>query len=533
MTRNRPCECGSGKRFKHCHGQLTQLAFVASTLNPLSPVRERERERQQGRGRAIVSFDLEDGRRGVAVHSTLFAGPWKTFADFLLHYIKVRLGEAWGTAELKKPEPVRHPLLQWYGELCRQQVASKTGHPDEISSAPAYGVWGAYLGLAYDLYTAEHAGFAKQQPEEFHRLLARLRHVDQFNGARFELKCAGFFLRAGFTLAWEKEAGRGSRVGEFLATWPASARTFWVECRSSQSGRNSGRFQRRLADALRKPSAYERIVLIDLNRPGQVRSEANDWRINVVNQLRILEQAPSSRLLPPAFVILTNFPDRHHLGEAVPDAGAVLEGFNMQHHRLGPQSIAAVLEERERYPEIEALMSSMREHTDIPSTFDGSIPGLDPVDRLIIGRAYRMDDGFTGVLTDVVVMEPTREAVLSIHDGHSRRLYRSPMSDDEFRAWQRYPDTFFGRLEGSKRSADDPVQLYDFLLETYRTTSREKLLEFMTSWPDRTRREQMSHAELAKHYCLALANSAAERANAAVPTHIARMRPIGVRQDEA
>lgn len=104
MTRNPPCECGSGKGFKQCHGQLTQLAFMASTLGPVSPIRERERTRQKGRGRAIVSLDLEDGRRGVAVHNKLFAGPWKTFADFLLHYIKVRLGEAWGKAGLKKPE---------------------------------------------------------------------------------------------------------------------------------------------------------------------------------------------------------------------------------------------------------------------------------------------------------------------------------------------------------------------------------------------------------------------------------------------
>jgi hypothetical protein len=36
-----------------------------------------------------------------------------------MYYIKIMLGEAWGTSELKKPEAERHPILHWYGLVCK------------------------------------------------------------------------------------------------------------------------------------------------------------------------------------------------------------------------------------------------------------------------------------------------------------------------------------------------------------------------------------------------------------------------------
>jgi CheY-like chemotaxis protein len=498
----------------------------ARHLAAQSEARERQRQQQQGRGRGIVSLDLGDGRRGVAVNTRLLVGSWKTFVDFLMHYIKVRLGEAWGTAQLQQPDATRHPLLTWYVELCRQQAASKVGRAGEIFSAPAYGVWGAYLGVAYDLYCAEHAGFAAEQPEEFKRLLDRLRHPEQFRAARYELKIAGFLLRAGFSLRWQREVGRGTRVGEFLATWPATKHTFWVECRGPQGQTSIGRAVGRLADALRKPSEYERLVFIDLNRPGHPILEANDWRTDAVNHLRRLEQDPRSRSLPPAFVFLTNYPDQYHLADAVPDAGAVLEGFNMRHHRMVAQPLTDYLAEREAYPEIVAVRQSLRDFALFPSTFDASVPDLPETEQWIIGQTYRMGDGRVGVLTDATVIEPSREIALVLLSDGRRHAYRVAMSDEAFRAWKAYPDTFFGTWLPAAREANDPLALYDALYATFQHSTREQLLRFMASWPDPETRESMRQPELAKHYCLCMVCGVVHQGRHLLPQTIPRLRPL-------
>src|SRR5262245_19436311 len=61
IGRNEPCPCGSGKKYKKCHGSFAAQAVEASQPRPdiaklLEQVRAQDkiREAQQGRGRAIV-----------------------------------------------------------------------------------------------------------------------------------------------------------------------------------------------------------------------------------------------------------------------------------------------------------------------------------------------------------------------------------------------------------------------------------------------------------------------------------------------
>src|SRR5215470_44205 len=119
MGRNEPCHCGSGRKYKHCHGRHT------SGPSPLNTQRlqasERIRQAQQGLGRPIIAFKSNQHQM-VAVGKTLYWSPaWKTFLDFLSDYIKQKLGSNWGNAEIAKPFSERHPLMQWYDALCRYQ----------------------------------------------------------------------------------------------------------------------------------------------------------------------------------------------------------------------------------------------------------------------------------------------------------------------------------------------------------------------------------------------------------------------------
>jgi len=127
IGRNDPCFCGSGKKFKRCHGgvqhtlpalltgeKLTkQIIEEGKRLFEQHKARELQRKKQQGLGRPIISIEHQ-GYRFVAVGNTFHYGKWKTFPDFLHYYIKHTLSGEWGNAEIAKPLPERHPLMQWY-----------------------------------------------------------------------------------------------------------------------------------------------------------------------------------------------------------------------------------------------------------------------------------------------------------------------------------------------------------------------------------------------------------------------------------
>src|SRR5262249_33629427 len=145
----------------------------------------------------------------------------------------------------------------------------------------------------------------------------------------------------------------------------------------------------------------------DLNTSAFLLSSRGDWRDWALRKLGELETNPQMARLPAAYVYIMNYPDQHHLSERVPEAGAVLHGFKMTDYRPGQLlTIREAVERRQRHEEIEALTASMREHREIPTTFNGEIPELDGrADRLLIGRRYQMDDDRVGTLITATVLE--------------------------------------------------------------------------------------------------------------------------------
>ena len=130
VGRNDPCPCGSGKKYKKCHGMhhihfpsmLPQedVSFLNKKIEELK-AEQTQREKQQGKGRPIISTQFK-GYRIVAVGNRIcYSKEWQTFHDFLMDYIKQVLGSEWGNKELKKEFDKRHPILQWYDIVCRYQ----------------------------------------------------------------------------------------------------------------------------------------------------------------------------------------------------------------------------------------------------------------------------------------------------------------------------------------------------------------------------------------------------------------------------
>jgi hypothetical protein len=363
--RNDPCRCGSGKKYKKCHlvsdeqdaqakGQPSQMRpgkKGRSNQRPIPPEilaaferqtrAERERQATFGDVRQIIHTDFQ-GYKIVAVGSTIYwSNKWRTFVDFLFYYIVKVLGADWGNAESAKAYSDRHVILQWYQHVqeFRQRHRAganglKTGNPD--------GPTRAYLALAYDLYIVGDSLLLQG------KLVKRLRHKDQFQGARYELAVAATMIRAGFELTLEDEGDVTVKHPEFQATHKRTLETFAVEAKSRHRKGVLGRdgkplsreaFRVGITDLLRKAitkrGKLPYIIFIDANMPPEIAWQEQDTWLGEVSQtivsvghgysaLGVFEGGPFNAL------ILTNWPDHYGApGDPLPAGiGYISEALN-------------------------------------------------------------------------------------------------------------------------------------------------------------------------------------------------------------
>ena len=200
----------------------------------------------------------------------MFHSPsWKTFVDFLLEYLPAMMGVDWMTAESKRPEEQRHPLLQLHWDFCEASQAASRG-PDGLLGGIASGPVAAYVNLAYDLYLLEHHQALQVLVVE------RMRDPNHFEGARYELFVAATCVRAGFLIEHEDETDRWSKHPEFVAVDERTGQRIAVEAkrrhRQVARDRPPGRppkadVGKLLGNALRKQPPLPYVVFIDLNLP--------------------------------------------------------------------------------------------------------------------------------------------------------------------------------------------------------------------------------------------------------------------------
>lgn len=505
IGRNQPCPCGSGKKYKRCHGftnneeNFSRQAKDAMTRIEAMRV---QRERQQGLGNPIISAEVL-GRRFVAVKNRLLhSQKWKTFHDFLCDYITMAMGSNWGNAELAKSLDQRHPILVWYYHLCEHQQ-HYVKQPGMVHSAQMTGAVAAYMHLAYDLYALDHNAELQE------KLIGRLRDKDNFAGARYEVYVAATLIRAGFEIEFENEDDRSRSHCEFTATFTRTGKRFSVEAKHRAGSKF--RLGRQLNRALAKQASHPRIVFIDINVPDNTTGmEVPAHLQRALADLRAFEdRIINGKSLPNAFLVVTNTPWHHHLQEDAFRCSAMAEGFQIPDFKVDAMfpSLRAAIEARERHIEMHDLLRSMQDHTDIPSTFDGEIPEFafgERAPRLLIGQRYLViDDGTErpGLLTTATVVEPERTAYCGLSFGNGKSaIYTWPLSDAEMAAWRKHPDTFFGEVGQRSTKAKDPLELYDFIHNSYRQTARERLLELMVGAPDIEQLRQLDQPTLASIY---------------------------------
>jgi len=115
-------------------------------------------------------------------------------------------------------------------------------------------------------------------------------------------------------------------------------------------------------------------------------------------------------------------------------------------------------------------------------------------------------------------------ALIIDRDEGGRAIYTNQLSPEEFAAWKRYPETFFGRIRQGPGPINDSIELYDRLKSTYVRTSKETLLQFMGEHGDRF--AALTQPELLEVYLQGLIKSVMDRTEPQeVPLHIQRMKP--------
>lgn len=411
-------------------------------------------------------------------------GKWKTFHDFLGNYITSSLGGEWGNTELKKPVAERHSILKWYDHDCKlqQENATKLG---PVFSSPMTGAASAYYRLAYNLYLIAHNGKDLQT-----RLLARLRNADNFPGAFFETQVVAWLIKAGFELEFEDESDKSISHCEFTATYQKSNAKLSVEAKSRNPGTdNQGpkRFNigHQLRVALEKNAANTRLVFLDLNYP--ISSEKQSERL--IKRAEYLLKSAESRLkigdhpAPPAYVCLTNisdhyFPESHQIHRVAAFYGFKISDFM---GRAFP-SIRAALRAREKHIEMFDLMQSIEKHSHIPSTFDGELPSVTFSDGQLscmqIGQVYLVPGPYgqeaPARLTSATIDISSGQMILGYDNGW---IGEAPMSQAELDDYKEFPATFFGSHLQQGKQTKTPLELFDFMHESYRNTSKEELLE--------------------------------------------------------
>lgn len=515
--RNEACPCGSGKKYKKCHGFNGSSALGKQAMSPRSDdaiknrfeemqATELQRQQQQGLGRQIISWVHKDQR--FAVGSRLYySRAWKTFHDFLISYLPQVMGTEWGNGELQKPFDDRHPIIQWYGWLCDFQKSSIT-EPGKVHSADMTGAVAAYLSLAYNLYLLAHNVRVQGS------LTDRLKDKQQFQGALYETYVAAAFIKAGFEIDFENETDASTTHCEFTAKHGESGRLYSVEAKARQPGKSHSKISSQLYNALKKKAAHRRVVFIDVNVPEAANPKGSmEWLEEALTSLRgreatlTIEGAPA----PEAYVFVTNHP-YHYNPQAIDfRKSALAEGFKIPDFKLGTAfpSIRDALAARKKHADMFHLMSSLQEHYDIPSTFDGDIPELafnNKMPRLKIGQKYAipMSDGteVVGILTGGTVAESEGYAwcTYALEDGRAG-VARFVLTAEELLAYRRHPDTFFGVHYRQPRSSKTPLEMFDFFYETYKNSSHAQLLDFLESSSDYDQLQHLSQEELAIIYC--------------------------------
>lgn len=378
IQRNARCPCGSGKKFKACcaPGLRRPPTVQASVAARFIPVRHLATDaRRYEHVKSFITGEITGQRIVVVGRDILVCDKSATVTDVLFDYPKHVFGADWWRSEAEKSIDRQHQVVRWWFHVVDQAKSHQPG-PSGVCAMEPDGVTCAYLLLAYDLYVLRH--HLKLQASA----IQRLKHPDQFQGARFELLVTATLIRAGWQIEFEDETDVTQKHSELTAIHQSTGARLSVEAKSRHREGVLGQpgnpvelkevklgLHRLMRKASAKQSGLPLIVFVDLNVPPErLDRENGQWR----DELRSEVSAYLAEFVscPIALLVAMNCP--HHYAPA-----GEAESLSMA-YLCRPTNAVPPLPDWQIASEIEdALMQHGRIPNFFPDTVPPDVPELD------------------------------------------------------------------------------------------------------------------------------------------------------------
>ncbi|HVE44046.1 MAG TPA: SEC-C domain-containing protein [Gammaproteobacteria bacterium] len=513
IGRNERCPCGSGIKFKRCHGNLNKIILDKNVQKIIKRKQAEEirRKKQQGWGKPIISAAVEN-HRVVIVGNRMYTGKWETFHDFLYSHLLSLFGQKWHDEQRSDTDEFKHPLIRAYDSLVAYRATLEK--VEGKVSAPYTGAVSVFMWLSYNLYLISH------NAELLELLIKRLKNKEQFASAYYETFVAAIFIKAGYVINFENESDKKSTHCEFIAIHTETGQSFSVEAkyrhRLNDGFSHDGSPNLKLDiggpinKALAKEAKHERVIFVDINLPF---IEAAKFSGEILaKQLRKLEHSNVStktNLDKSAYVFLTNHPYHYNLDGPSQNPLYFSDGFNMDDYGFKKRTLAQLIADRKKHAPIHKLWESIEAHTVIPDTFDGTLTELKH-NRLLYGEKYELSDqegkNFIVTLKNAVVniKNKTATGICSDHSGKCF-IVNLPLSDDEISAYEKSPDTFFGEYQEVPRGLKSPLDAFDFAMKGFNKLAKEELIKRLCTHYDINELNNKSRDELLEIYCMGIA----------------------------
>lgn len=232
IGRNDPCHCGAlredgkPKKYKKCCLHKDEEAIKEIIERARNKISEPFEKGGFLTGRPFIGT-IFNGQRARAVGNQVFLRPLdETFQLFVLRRLSEIIGKDWFDKERLKQDKGRHPVFLWFEELnVKMSSLAPLTAGEKIRPLEMDGNIKALLTLAFDFYSLAHCS-ANPLP----KMLKRLKVVDQFQGARYEIAVAGLVARSGFDITWISDDT--VKHCEFIAKHKITKETLAFEAKS-------------------------------------------------------------------------------------------------------------------------------------------------------------------------------------------------------------------------------------------------------------------------------------------------------------
>lgn len=378
IGRNDRCPCGSGKKFKKCHIDHMQDLIPQEAIDHFNAVlTERATLENQGIKMNFVRPLVFKGKKVWAIRNRIYYNrpPQETFHEFIVFILQQNLGKKWWDAQ--KAASDKHFIMQCFeafGALKPAAAIPENQHGEHLWSAEMDGPIKYLLALAFDIASLQNT---QPIPEG---MMKRLRHKDQFQGARYELGIAGIFARLGLEVTFLDDlTPPGAKHCEFIAKNPKTGLEVAIEVKSrhrpgvlhtagdyNQAKAMRGDVERLFHDALEQsPDDKPFLVFIDVNAPFAENEEAlkQGWYKDIQAMLqKEIASAPATPTVATA-VYITNY------------------AYHYQHDKAGGHEVSEHISSRSQHPIndqsfYEDLARALRHYGSVPSfDVDGVLGG--------------------------------------------------------------------------------------------------------------------------------------------------------------